>query len=95
MPKRFRRLGRLKFRRVDRQLGSDRGRPVQRVIAPYGFVGGGQANTVRSGWALSRGYGNQAGEIATIPGGKNNLATGEGSFAAGVGSTASYAGDFV
>jgi hypothetical protein len=66
------------------------------VIAPYGFVGGGQANTVRSGWgAVGGGYGNQAGEIATIPGGKNNLATGEGSFAAGVGSTASYAGDFV
>jgi hypothetical protein len=30
-----------------------------------------------------------------VPGGKNNLATGEGSFAAGVGSTAGYAGDFV
>jgi len=66
------------------------------VAGANGFVGGGQANKVPGAWGVvGGGYGNQAAEIATVPGGKYNLATGEGSFAAGIGSTAGYAGDFV
>jgi hypothetical protein len=66
------------------------------VNGSYGFAGGGQANKVPGAWGVvGGGYGNQAAEIATVPGGKNNVASGEGSFAAGVGSTAGYAGDFV
>ena len=62
----------------------------------YGFVGGGQSNAVRSAWgAVGGGYGNQAAELATVPGGKDNIANGLANFAAGFGSTAGYAGDFV
>jgi len=67
-----------------------------KVSGEYGVAGGGQGNQVPGAWGtVGGGYGNQAAEIATVPGGKNNLATGEGSFAAGVGSTAGFGGDFV
>jgi hypothetical protein len=66
------------------------------VAGPLGVVGGGQGNQIPGAWGVvGGGYGNKAGEVATVPGGKNNLATGEGSFAAGIGSTAAYGGDFV
>jgi hypothetical protein len=81
---------------VSAQWGTIGGGLLSTIAGAYGTVSGGQHNQVPGSWgAIGGGYGNQAAEIATVPGGKNNLATGEGSFAAGVGSTAGYAGDFV
>jgi hypothetical protein len=81
---------------VTAQYGAIASGSLNTVSGAYGFDGGGQRNSAGGAWGtIGGGYGNQAAEIATVPGGKNNLATGEGSFAAGVGSTAGYAGDFV
>ena len=78
------------------QWGTIGGGETLTVGGAYGTAVGGQNNQVPGAWgAIGGGYGNQAAEIATVPGGKNNLATGEASFAAGTGSTAGYAGDFV
>ena len=92
----FAAVGSGQYNVVNASLGFIGAGQYNTVNGDSGFVGGGQSNTVRSVWgAVGGGYGNQAAELATVPGGKNNLATGLASFAAGFGSTAGYAGDFV
>ncbi|MGR4065186.1 MAG: tail fiber domain-containing protein [Vulcanimicrobiaceae bacterium] len=63
----------------------------------YGFVGGGFNDRVGGQYgSVAGGQSNQAnGLYSAVPGGQLNVAAGEGSFAAGMGSSAPYAGDFV